>query len=68
MTDNKKYRTFTFTSLTHGDVFAYKETHEGLMCMQEDGTWTPSWVFIDLDEVARMVLTDTAEEWDTQWG
>ncbi len=63
----RKYRTFSFKSLNTGEEFAYKETHEGLMCQQEDGTWTASWVFDDIDVVAGMVATDTVEDWEVTW-
>lgn len=68
MTEQQKYRTFTFTATESGETFAYKETHEGLMCRQEDGTWTSSWIFNDIDKVARVVQEDTMEEWVWAWG
>lgn len=67
MTQQESYRTFTFTSLSRGDTFRYKETHEGLFVEQEDGTWTPSWVFDSIDTVARMVTTDPSEDWEVTW-
>lgn len=63
----QKYRVFRFTDTVDGETFRYKETHEGLKCQQEDGTWTDSWVFISIEEVAILVQEDEVGEWDWEW-
>ena len=62
----EKYRVLRLTA-ENGDEFAYKETHEGLMMQGSDGTWAPSWLFIDIEDVARVVENDEHEKWDWAW-
>lgn len=61
-----KYRTLTLTDKTTGEVFEYKETHEGIMT-KRDGVWGPSFVFGNLDVLIELAL-EKPEEWEVELG
>lgn len=62
----KKYRTFTLKSSKDGFKMSYKETHEGLMVLLDDGTWGYSIAMPSLDFLIAQAAIEVDEGWEVE--
>jgi len=62
----EKYRTITLTSGKDGLKMSYKETHEGLMVLLDDGTWRPSIAVPSIDFLIEQAALEVDEGWEVE--
>lgn len=63
---NERYRTLTLTSSKDGFKMSYKETHEGLKVLLDDGTWGQSFAVPSLEFLLAQAALEVDEGWEVE--